>query len=159
VLALRAHGPFEPLTQCHQAHNPPVDGSSPSRPTVFLFGSAWLHRLISRPPQTATREPGNKTLIEHWNGSKWVVVHEASLSSGGGLEDVSAISKSYYDIWSVPPAGIEPATHGPHPVDELAGPYEWPDRSRGADRPARADHTGEEGRHPDDDYRAGCAFA
>jgi hypothetical protein len=38
--------------------------------------------------------PGNKAIIQHYNGSKWVTVHGASLPLGGDLEDVSAISKT-----------------------------------------------------------------
>lgn len=41
----------------------------------------------------------NKTLIEHWNGTKWSIVSSPTPGSGAGLFSVSAVSAS--DIWAV----------------------------------------------------------
>jgi hypothetical protein len=38
--------------------------------------------------------PGNKTIIQHYNGANWSTFAGASLPLGGDLQDVSAISKT-----------------------------------------------------------------
>jgi hypothetical protein len=52
----------------------------------------------------ANGQPGAHTIILHFNGSRWVTVPGAPLANGGGLQDVSAISKT--NVIAVGHAGI-----------------------------------------------------
>src|SRR5258707_68301 len=67
--------------------------------TAFLVGNVSPMMLPAVGAQ-GTVQGHSKTLIEHWDGAHWSVVHSPNIgTSANGLSAVTAFSSS--DIWAV----------------------------------------------------------